>query len=171
MDIVSNNIQHVNGSIQVATRLGQGTQFQIILPLTLAIVPSLLVRVHQSTLAIPLVMITETLRLERSEIQHIFQKPVTRLRGEVLSLIDLSAILEFPRSDEQQKRLFAVVVQSGKQRVGLIVDSLISEEDVIVKPLGNFIGDIPGISSAAILGEGQIALIVDVFSLFKLAGI
>jgi two-component system chemotaxis sensor kinase CheA len=93
------------------------------------------------------------------------------LRKKVLSLIHLSDIFNIPQSNEQRKYLFAVVVQSGKQRVGLIVDSLVGEEDVVVKPLGAFIGDIPGISSAAILSEGQVALIVDVFGLFKLAGI
>jgi two-component system chemotaxis sensor kinase CheA len=171
LDIVSTNIQHVNGSLQVETQLGHGTQFKIVLPLTLAIVPALLVRVHQSTFAIPLVMITETLRLEHTEIKQVYQKPVTVLRKSVLSLMHLSDILNLSQSDEQRKYIFAVVVQSGKQRVGLIVDSLVGEEDVVVKPLGAFIGDIPGISSAAILSEGQVALIVDVFGLFKLAGI
>jgi two-component system chemotaxis sensor kinase CheA len=171
LDIVNTNIQHVNGSIQVETRLGQGTCFQIVLPLTLAIVPALLVRVNHTTFAIPMVMITETLRLEASDIQHVYQNPVTLLRGNVLSLIQLNDIFKFSLDAEAKKHQFAVVVQSGKQCVGLIVDSLLGEEDVIVKPLGAFIGDLPGISSAAILGDGQVALIVDVFGLFKLAGI
>jgi two-component system chemotaxis sensor kinase CheA len=171
LDIVNTNIQRINGTIQVETTLGQGTRFQIMLPLTLAIVPSLLVKVNEATFAIPLVMITETLRLEQREVKYIFQKPVTMLRGNVLSLIPLSDIFKHPQAEEKKKYLFAVVVQSGKQRVGLIVDSLVGEEEVVVKPLGAFIGDIPGVSSAAILGEGQVALIVDVFSLFKLAGI
>jgi len=170
LDIVNTNIQHVNGSIQVETKLGLGTQFQIILPLTLAIVPALLVRVRHAIFAIPLVMVTETLRIEPSEIKYVYRKPVTRLRKKVLSLVYLSEIFNIPQVDEQEKHLFAVIVQSGKQRVGLIVDSLVGEEDVVVKPLGAFIGDIPGISSAAILSEGQVALIVDVFGLFKLAG-
>jgi two-component system chemotaxis sensor kinase CheA len=171
LDIVSTNIQRVNGSIQVETKIGVGTQFKIVLPLTLAIVPALLVKVGDSTFAVPLVMITETLRLEPDEIKYISQKPVTVLRQSVLSLINLSDIFKSTQSDNQGKNTFAVVVQSGKQRVGLIVDSLVGEEDVVVKPLGGFIGDIPGISSAAILSEGQVALIVDVFGLFKLAGI
>jgi len=171
LDIVNTNIQRVNGSVQVETRLGQGTQFQIVLPLTLAIVPALLVKVNQLTFAIPLVMITETLRLEPTEIKYVYRKPVTRLRGKVLSLIHLSEICNFSQVTEPKKHVYAVVVQSGKQRIGLIIDSLIGEEEVVVKPLGAFIGDIPGISSAAILGEGQVALIVDVFGLFKLAGI
>ncbi|MEI2651306.1 MAG: chemotaxis protein CheA [Microthrixaceae bacterium] len=171
LDIVNTNIQRINGSIQVETTPGSGTLFQIILPLTLAIVPALLVRVNKSTLAVPLVMITETFRLEESEIKYVYRKPVTMLRESVLSLVKLSEIFNLPESSEHRKYLYAVVVQSGKQRIGLLVDSLVGEEDVVVKPLGAFIGDIPGISSAAILGEGQVALIVDVFGLFKLAGI
>lgn len=171
LDIVNTNIQRINGSIQVETKLGQGTCFQIVLPLTLAIVPALLVKVHQSTFAIPLVMITETFRLEQSEIKYVYRKPVTMLRESVLSLVNLSDVFDLKESSEQMKNLYAVVVQSGKQRIGLIVDSLVGEEDIVVKPLGAFIGDITGISSAAILGEGQVALIVDVFGLFKLAGI
>jgi two-component system chemotaxis sensor kinase CheA len=171
LDIVNTNIQRVNGSVRAETQLGHGTQFKIVLPLTLAIVPALLVRVRQATFAIPLVMITETLRLEQTEIKQVYQKPVTVLRKSVLSLMQLSDIFKFPQSKEKRKYLFAVVVQSGRQRVGLIVDSLVGQEDVVVKPLGAFIGDIPGISSAAILSEGQVALIVDVFGLFKLAGI
>jgi two-component system chemotaxis sensor kinase CheA len=171
LDIVNTNIQRVNGSIEVETQLGFGTQFQIVLPLTLAIVPSLLVGVNNATFAIPLVMITETLRLQKSDIKNIYRKPVTLLRGNVLSLLQLSDIFDFSQNQEPGKYLFAVVVHSGKQRVGLIVDSLIGEEEVVVKSLGAFIGDIPGISSAAILGDGKVALIVDVFGLFKLAGI
>jgi two-component system, chemotaxis family, sensor kinase CheA len=171
LDIVITNLQRVSGSIQVETQLGRGTRFQIVLPLTLAIVPALMVQVNQTTFAIPLVMITETLRLESADIQYVYQKPVTLLRGSVLSLIQLSGIFNLPQCEEPGKYHFAVVVQTGKQRVGLIVDSLLGEDDVIVKPLGAFIGDIAGISSAAILGDGQVALIVDVFGLFKLAGI
>ena len=171
LDIVNTNIQRINGSIHVETHPGQGTTFMIALPLTLAIVPALLVKVHETIFAIPLVMITETFKLEESAIKSVYQKPVTMLRESVLSLVKLSEVFNLPKSNEPRKSSFAVVVQSGKQRVGLIVDSLVGEEDVVVKPLGAFVGDIPGISSAAILGEGQVALIVDVFGLFKLAGI
>lgn len=171
LDIVKTNIQRINGNIQVETKPGNGSRFQIVLPLTLAIVPALLVRVDQSTFAIPLVMIMETLRLDESEIKYVYRKPVTRLRESVLSLVKLSDIFNLPHCAENRTKSYAVVVQSGKQRIGVIVDSLVGEEDIVVKPFGAFIGDIPGISSAAILGEGQVALIVDVFGLFKLAGI
>jgi two-component system chemotaxis sensor kinase CheA len=171
MDIVKTNIQRVNGLIEVETERGKGTRFQIVLPLTLAIIPSLLVRVNQTTYALPLVMITEILHLEQTDIKSVNQKPVTVLRGNVLSLVQLSSLFNFSQEDQHRQDHFAVVVQSGKHRVGLMVDALEREEEVIVKPLGAFIGDIPGISSAAILGDGQVALIVDVFGLFKLAGI
>ena len=171
LDIVKTNILHVNGSIEVESHLGRGTQFIISLPLTLAIVPSLLVSVERSTFAIPMIMITETVRLEKSDIKYIDQKPVTVLRESVLSLVRLSDVFKLPKSNEERKYLFAVVIQSGRQRVGLIVDSLIGEEEVVVKPLGEFVGEIPGISSATILGNGQVALIMDVFNLFKLVGI
>lgn len=171
LDIVNTNIQRVNGTIDVQTQLGLGTQFQIILPLTLAIVPSLLVNVNNATFAIPLVMITETLRIEKSDIKSVYRRPVTLLRGNVLSLLHLTDIFAFEKNDEDKKYIFAVVVQSGKQKVGLIVDKLLGEEEVVVKSLGSFIGDIPGVSSAAILGDGKVALIVDVFGLFKLAGL
>jgi two-component system chemotaxis sensor kinase CheA len=171
LDIVKTNIQRVNGSIGVETWPGRGTQFQIILPLTLAIVPSLLVRVQGSIFAIPMVMISETVRFKDSEIKSIRQKPVMSLRGHVLPLIRLSEIFSFTQRDEEEGYFFAVVIQSGRDRFGLIVDSLIGEEEVVVKPLGTFVGEIPGISSATILGNGQVALIVDVFNLLKLVGV
>jgi two-component system chemotaxis sensor kinase CheA len=170
LDIVKTNIQRVNGSIRLETRPGRGTKFEIALPLTLAIVPSLLVRVRQSTFAIPMVMVSETVRLESSEIKTIRQSPVILLRGSVLPLVYLSDVFNFPQSSTERRHLFVVVIQSGKDRFGLIVDSLIGEEEVVVKPLGAFVGDVPGISSATILGNGQVALIVDVFNLFKLVG-
>lgn len=171
MDIVKTNIQHVNGTIDVESHPGHGTRVIISLPLTLAIVPSLLVSVDHSIFAIPMIMITETVRLEQDDIKYVDQKPVTVLRESVLSLIRLSDVFNIPKTDDHRKYLFAVVIQSGKQRIGLVVDSLIGEEEVVVKPLGEFVGEIPGISSATILGNGQVALIVDVFNLFKLVGI
>jgi two-component system chemotaxis sensor kinase CheA len=92
------------------------------------------------------------------------------LRGCVLPLISFSEIFHLSKASEQPKYLFAVVIKSGKQQVGLLVDALLGEEEVVVKPLGSFVGDIPGISSATILGNGQVALIIDVFHLFKLIG-
>ncbi|HEX2979682.1 MAG TPA: chemotaxis protein CheA, partial [Anaerolineaceae bacterium] len=169
MDIVRNNIERLNGSILVETHPGQGTRFEIILPLTLAIVHTLLVRVSNITFAIPLVMVTETQRLAKNDIQTISNKPVTRLRDHVLPLIHLADVCGFEREEEDPTYLPMVVVRSGKQQIGLIVDKLVGEEDVVVKSFGSLIGEVPGISSAAILGDGQVALIVDIQGLFKVA--
>ncbi len=171
MDIVQTNIQRVNGSIHIETALGRGTTFQIVLPLTLAIVPTLLVRVGEATFAIPLVMVLETLRLSAADIKTIRQKPVTLLRGSVLPLVHLRELYALRDEEKAHKRLFAVVIQSGKHRVGLVVDAFMGEEEVVVKSLGKFVGEVPGISSAAILGDGSITLIVDVPALLRLAGI
>ncbi len=171
MDIVHNNIQRVNGTIHVETQAGKGTVIQIVLPLTLAIVPTLLVKVERTVFAIPLVMVTETLRLKPDEIQTIRGKPVTRLRESVLSIVSLADIFAMKNQRDPKSNLYTVVVNSGKNRCGLVVDALMGEEEVVVKSLGSFFGDIPGISSAAILGDGRVALIVDVPGLFRLAGV
>lgn len=167
LDIVKTNIQRVNGSIRVESHPGHGTQFHITLPLTLAIVPSLLVKVGQSAFAIPMVMITETVRLQLSDVQYVDRQPVMLLRGQALALLKLSDLFHISNVDGDRDQFFAVVIQSGQQRVGLVVDSLLGEEEVVVKPLGEFVGDLPGISSATILGNGQVALIVDVFNLLN----
>jgi len=171
MDIVHTNIQRVNGTISVETHLGQGSIFTIHLPLTRAIVPTLLVKVVNSVFAIPLVMVTETRRLTQNEIKTIGGKPVTLLRGHVLPLLHLSRLFDLGDTTSQKGYVFAVVVHSGKQKVGLIVDSLTGQEEVVVKSLSSLIGDLPGISSAAILGDGKVALILDVPGLFKFAGV
>jgi two-component system chemotaxis sensor kinase CheA len=171
MDIVRNNIERINGSIQVETWEGRGTQVQIILPLTLAIVPTLLVKVGTSTFAIPLATVMETLRISEENIQTVNSKPVILLRDHILTLARLSDIFDLPKSDNNLQYQYVVVVRSGKNQLGLMVDDLVGEEDVVVKSLGALVGEVPGISSAAILGDGQIALIIDVMGLYKVAGV
>lgn len=171
MDIVHTNIQRVNGTIAVETKQGKGSVFTIVLPLTLAIVPTLLVNVGKGVFAIPLVMVTETRHISKKEIKSIGGKPVTILRGQVLPLVHLSEVFNFGQTQTHKGLYYAVVVHSGKHKVGLMVDSLNGQEEVVVKSLGTIVGDLQGISSAAILGDGKVALIVDVPGLFKLAGI
>lgn len=172
MDIVRNNIQRINGTISVETQPGCGTQFQIILPLTLAIVPTMLVELSETTFAFPLVMVASILRLEDKDVQFIRGKPVTMLRNSVLPLVKLNEVFEFPDSQQNKKGWnYVVVVHYGKLNAGIIVDRLLGQEEVVVKSLGPLIGDIQGISSAAILGDGRVALIIDVPGLLKLSGI
>ena len=172
MDIVRNNIERLNGNIQVDTWAGRGSQFQIILPLTLAIVPTLLIRVASCTCAIPLVTVNETLRIPLHEIRSVNGKPVIVLRNQVLPvtrLIDVFNLESRSYSQSSKQYEYVVVVQAGKTRLGLIVDSLIGEQEVVVKSLSSVIGDVSGISNAAILGDGKVALIIDVQGVFKIA--
>ncbi|MEA4906639.1 MAG: chemotaxis protein CheA [Anaerolineaceae bacterium] len=171
MDIVRNNIERLNGTISVETHEGVGTSFQITLPLTLAIVPSLLVRVTDITFAIPLMMVTETLRLSEKDIYKVKGHPVTLLRNHVLSLMSLNKLYGLENGHGDSQHCYVVVVQSSKMQIGLVVDGLIGEEEVVVKSLDGLLGDVPGVSSAAILGDGKVALIVDIQGLLKLAGI
>ncbi len=180
MDIVRTNIERLNGSITVETWPGQGTRFQIMLPLTLAIIPTMLVQVTDrrpntgsSTFAVPLVAVMETLRLSRADLHTVKGRPVTHLRGRVLPLVRLSEILEIPPSETPRHAAYeyVVAVRWGKLELGLMVDTLIGEQELVVKPLGALMGDTPGISGAAILGDGQVALIVDVPGLIKLTGV
>jgi two-component system, chemotaxis family, sensor kinase CheA len=169
MDIVRNNIERLNGSIHVESWPGKGSKFSIVLPLTLAIMPTLLVRVAAATYAIPLVTVTETLLIPRSEIQTINSRPVIRLRNHVLPVVRLTDAFALCQSANGSEQEYIVVVRSGKTQLGLIVDALIGEQEVVVKSLSSVVGNVPGISGAAILGDGQVALIADVQGLLKLA--
>jgi two-component system chemotaxis sensor kinase CheA len=170
MDIVRTNIERLNGNILVDTWPGKGTQFQIILPLTLAIVAALMVRVGKATFAIPIVTVLETLRVSPAEIQTITGRSVIVLRGHVLPVVRLADIFGIrQKANGRVKYEYIVVVRSGKMQVGLVVDALEGEQDVVVKSLSSVVGEVTGISSATILGDGQVALIVEVQGIFKLA--
>ena len=166
LDIVRNNIQRINGIISIETWPGKGTRFQITLPLTLAIVPTLLVKVGPCNFAIPLVTVLETLRIKDDEIQTVNGYPVIVLRERVLPLINLSEVFKVT-SGSQSVYHYIVVVGNGKNQMGLIVDTLLGQEEVVVKSLGSLVGEVYGIASAAILGDGQVILILDVQSLSR----
>ncbi len=171
MDIVRANIEQLNGNIQVETWLGKGTQFTIILPLTLAIVPTLLVKVCDSTYAIPLVTVNETLRIKSQDIRTVNGRPVINLRDHILPVCNLGEVFALHNQKNgkaKEEYEYVVVVRSGKTQLGLMVDDLIGEEEVVVKSLSSVIGEVIGISNAAILGDGRVALIIDVQGLMKL---
>jgi len=171
MDIVRSNIERLNGSILVDSIPGKGSQFQIILPLTLAIVPTLLVKVRESIFAIPLVTVVETQKLMDQKFQTVNGKPVVVLREKIIPLIKLAEVFNLAEEKHETNYSYVVVVRASKQEVGIVVEHLVGEEEVVVKSFGHVIGDIQGVSSAAILGDGQIALIVDVQGLIKLSSL
>lgn len=170
MDIVRHNLQRINGKIIVQSRPYAGTTYTISLPLTLAIVPALLVRVANTIFAIPLVMISETLRLKTLEINTVFRNPVATLRNKALPLTDLGTVCQMQPCMEN-RNAYVVVVFTGSQPMGLVVDELIREEEVVLKSLGSWLGETPCVSSAAVLGDGSIALVLDVASLQRTAKI
>lgn len=170
MDIVRKNIEAFNGTINVETRIGEGTKFSLKLPLTLATFQGLLVSSVDTIYALPLVSIVETLRLEPKEIDTVNQREVFRLRDRILPLLRLNVVLGVSADrDDRYEKVHVVVVKSGERMVGLAVDSLMEPQEVVVKTLGTFIGDVKGIAGASILGSGDVALILDVPSLVKLA--
>lgn len=170
MDIVRANIEGLNGSVAVETWPGRGTRFQITLPLTLAIVPSLLVGAGDGTFAIPLATVTETLRIPKEEIRSIQGRLAIQLRGRVLPLVSLSRVLEIKGEERVKRNTYVVAVRWGKMEMGLMVDRLVGKQEMVIKPLGDLAHETLGMSGAAILGDGRIALILDMRALFKLAG-
>lgn len=167
MDIVRTNIEKLNGSVTVESRPGEGTRFTLELPLTLAIIDALMVGLGDQILAIPLVSVVETLRVWRSEIQWINKRQAIQLRESVLPLIGLDRALGLPSCSTGSDRAFVVAVRVGDNRFGLVVDSLLGELQVVIKSLGRQIGTIAGVTGATILGDGRVALILDVPSLVK----
>jgi two-component system chemotaxis sensor kinase CheA len=166
MDVVRKNIERLNGSIEVVTNLGLGTETRIKLPLTLAIVRALLVSLGSSVFAIPLTSVSETIRLTAQAIKTIRRKEAIVVRDSVLPLVRLAKVFGMPEAADRSSQ-YVVVVSSNGQRLGLVVDGLVGEQEVVIKSLGGFIGNITGLSGATILGEGDVALIIDVGSLVK----
>lgn len=171
LDIVRNNIQRINGSLSVESRKNQGTRFEITLPLTLMIIQTLLVRIGNNRLAVPLPSINQSLTFNQNEIKTINKRPVIVFMDKVLPLMRLTEVFDFRSEICEEDYKYIVIVSSGKQQMGILVDQLLGEEEVVVKSLGSLIGGVDGISSAAILGDGQVVLILDVPDLFNLAGI
>ncbi len=166
MDVVRSNIERLSGSVVVESKMGVGTTFRITLPLTLAIVQTMLVSMHKITYAIPLATIIESLYLSDVTVSHVKGSPVIHWRNSVLPLIDLRDFFTHPRMNGNHHgdadKAAVVTVAWGKQRVGLVVDSIIGKQDIVVKSLNPIMGELPGISGGTILGDGSIALIIDI---------
>lgn len=167
MDVVRNNIQSLSGTVSVHTEVGKGTKFRISLPLTLAIIQALVTGVDERIFVIPLSAVVETFRCEAADVRYLNGQPAINFRGSVLPLIKLGTIFDgsLKTIDAGNEPITFVVVNTGALKIGLIVDKLIGEQEVVIKPLGAFFGDLPGIAGATILGDGRVALIVDVAGL------
>lgn len=160
MDIVKSNIEKINGSIEVFTEPNKGSRFTIKLPLTLAIVQALLVSVSDHTFAIPLGLVAETVQLEEENIKNINKKETIILRESVLPLLRLADVFAYEKNSHNKS--FIIVINFSGNKLGLVVDKLIGEREIVVKTLGNYISSAKGISGATILGDGKVALILDI---------
>lgn len=170
MDIVRNHIEKINGVIEIETAVGKGTRFTIKLPLTLAINRSLLVYLDERVFAFPLSSVVEIIYVERQKLKRIGSQEAALVRGEVLPLVKLREVL-----GEEEKELpekFPVVVCAlSEKRVGFVVDALLGEQEIVIKSLGEYLGQIPGLAGATILGDGRVALILDVRGLIGQTGV
>ncbi len=167
MDVVRSKIEYLSGEIKVDTKLGEGSTFTIKLPLTLAIVQALLVKVSDEDYAIPLAYIEETLRIHRKQIQTINKRSVYVLRGDVLPLVWVRELLDCPALDEEPDSWFVVVVHAGTERIGLCVDQPGGQMEIVIKTLGKFLQNVSYIAGGTILGDGTVALILDVAQFAK----
>ncbi len=170
MDVVRTNIERIGGSLDVTTEAGVGSTFRVKIPLTLAIIPALMVGCGDERFAIPQVSLLELVRLENNELRHdiewIHGAPVFRLRGRLLPLVDLSSELgleALPLSERRQVNL--VVLQSDNHQFGLIVDSITDTQEIVVKPLSAQLHDVGTFAGATIMGDGRVALILDILGL------
>ncbi len=164
MDVVKRNITKLKGIFDVDSAPGQGTRFTIKLPLTLAIIQALLVRVVDELYAIPLDSVIESQRVEMPDVRTVHGSEVITLRGQVVPLLRIADFFELGGDRDPEKVMIVIVGLQGRQ-VGLVVDSFEGEQEIVIKPLSDVVGRIPGISGATILGNGSISLIIDVHSL------
>lgn len=167
LDVVRKQIEKLNGNVSVWSEKEKGTKLTIKIPLTLAIIQGLLVRVGTEIYAIPITSVIDSHRIKQSDIRMIDNYEVFNVREDVVSLIRLNRLFNI-KKDEDGEYHFVVVVGSGDKKMGLMVDSLIGEEDVVIKPLMDKFTNSPGIAGATILGDGMVALIIDVSQLLEL---
>jgi two-component system chemotaxis sensor kinase CheA len=170
MDAVKSKVETLGGQLDLVSKMGQGTSVYVRLPLTLAIVLSLLIKVGEETYAISLENVEETILVKRENIKTVHGAPATLLRGEVLSLSDLGDVLRTSVEESQRDEYPVVVVKIGKNKIGFIVSELIGQQEIVIKSLGRFLSKIKGIAGATILGDGNVALILDVASLYTTKG-
>jgi len=169
MDVVKTNIEKLNGIIDIDSEKGKGTTIKLKIPLTLAIIQSLLVNVQEELYAIPLSSVLETVRITSDEVKYVEGKSVLRLRNEVLPLVHIADIYDVERTYDTGEHAYVVIIGLAEKKLGLIVDELIGQEEIVIKSLGNYIKGIEGIAGATIRGDGRVTLIADVGALMEMS--
>ena len=169
MDVVKTNIEKLNGIIDIESEIGVGTTMKLKIPLTLAIIQALLVGVQEEYYAIPLASVLETVRITKEEITTVENRSVMRLRDEVLSLVQLGDIFDVERVFDNGEHAYVVILGLAESKIGVIVDSLVGQEEIVIKSLGEYLKGMEGIAGATIRGDGGVTLIVDVAALMQMA--
>lgn len=166
LDVVKTKIESLSGEIFVDSRPGKGTRFRIKLPLTLAIIQALMISVRDEIYAIPLGSVDETTMIKNHDIKMVQNQEVIVLRGNVLPLFRLSSLLEIPGEIEHEDEMYVVVVRKAERQIGLVVDTLVGQQEIVIKSLGKVLAGIPGIAGAIVAGDGHVRLIIDIATLF-----
>lgn len=169
MDVVKTNIEKLNGIIEIDSKFGEGTTIKLKIPLTLAIIQALMVGAQEEYYAIPLASVLETVRISQDDISSIEGKSVMRLRDEVLSLVRLGDIFGVENIMDGLEFTYVVIIGLAEYKLGLIVDTLVGQEEIVIKSLGDYLQGIEGIAGGTIRGDGRVTLIVDVAALMQLA--
>lgn len=165
LDVVKTKIQSLGGNIEVDTKLGEGSTFTIRLPLTLAIIQALMVNVATEKYAVPLNTIQTIERIAVTDIKMVQNNEVIVLRDKVIPIVRLDQVLDVPKNDHEEKEITVVIVKKGEKLAGFVVDELIGQQEIVIKSLGKYLNNIKLIAGATILGDGEVALILDVNSL------
>jgi two-component system chemotaxis sensor kinase CheA len=169
MDVVRTNITKLKGIIEIESELGKGSKFIVKLPLTLAIIQALLVEVAKEVFSVPLESVLEVVRIQPKDINTIGGREVVRLRNSVLPLARLDRVMgTSDNADDLDEWMYIVVVGLAQQRLGIVVDSMLGQKEVVIKSLGGYLGTVPGIAGSTILGDGRVIMIIDVGELMKL---
>ncbi|MCL1985057.1 MAG: chemotaxis protein CheA, partial [Betaproteobacteria bacterium] len=170
MDVVRTNIKNLKGSVSIASEVDKGARFTLSLPLTLAIIDALMINVSGEMYAIPLDAVSETTKIESARLTDMKGRKAVTLRGEVLGIVELAEMLSLPKSYEELPEVLSVVViHDNERRLGLVVDRLLERQEIVIKPLGAYLGDLKGISGATIMGDGSVILILDPHEVYLMA--
>ena len=167
MGVVKEQVSALRGMLEIHSVEGQGTTFLMHIPLTLAIIQALLVGVGDESYAVPLSYVERTVLVEAGGVKRVHRWQMTTLDGEVIPLFHLGEMLDVPDYSRDGGSAYVLIVRRGQQAVGLVADAMLGKEEVVVKPLRGFLGEITGVSGATILGGGQVVLILDVPALLQ----
>ncbi len=168
MDVVRTNVQKLKGTIDIESEINVGSKFIIKLPLTLAIIQALLVEAGGEIYSIPLDSVVEVVRIQRSEVSTINKREVIRLRNMVLPLARIREVLGGRTNGEDSEWIYVVVIGLAEKRLGIVVDSMLGQREVVIKSLGEYLGSVRGIAGSTILGDGRVIMIVDVAEMMRL---